>query len=484
VLFTIEFLAAGVSWSQTESIQKEDTNMNGQVDLAGIERYVTSEMARLRIPGLALGIVHCDRIVATRGFGLADSSGRAVTAQTPFYIGSLTKSITALAIMQLVEAGRIDLDAPVQKYLPWFQLADRQASARITVRHLLNHTTGLSEKIGNEAWCSSAGLEEYVRGYGNVELAHPLGSRFEYSNSNYSIAGLIVEVVSGHSYADYVSQHVLEPLDMVHSTASRDRALADGLAEGHYYMFGHPFPGVGPLPPSDLPSGLLMASVEDMTHYLVAHLNEGRYRSESILSPRGIAALHAPAAPMRMKGFHYAMGWAVGPIDGRLTLRHSGDTSHFHSAMMLQADTGWGVVLLANASGFVQIRQVDGITRNVVSMLNGVSSPAPVSMPFKMRALYWTVLLMPLLLIAGIGYGLQHWLSGAAVPLWQVIATVAVYVAIAGFFMFRLPGVIPFSLVSMRVFYPELAYALLASGVLGFGWGIIYPVLYVLGQAK
>jgi len=457
--------------------------MTGQADLAGIERYVRSEMTRLRIPGLALGIVHGDRIVEARGFGVADSSGRAVTEQTPFYIGSLTKSFTALAVMQLVEAGRIELDAPVRNYLPWFRVADREASERITVRHLLNQTTGLSEKDGNHVWSSSAGLEEEVRALGNVPLAHPVGSHYEYSNHNFSIAGLIVEVVSGQSYADYVLQHILEPLGMEHSTASHARAMADGLAEGHYYMFGHPFPGVGPLPPSDLPAGLLIASVEDMTHYLIAQLNNGRYRSASVLSPQGISALHAPAAPMRMKGFRYAMGWAVGPVDGQLTVRHSGDTRYFHSAMMLQPDTGWGVVLLANASGFEQIRQVDEIARNVMRMLNGVSSPEPVNLPFLMRLLYWTVLLMPLLLIVGIGYGFQHWLRAEAVPPWQVIATVVVYVAIASFFLFRLPGLIPFSLASMRAFYPELAYAVLASGALGFGWGTIYPVLCALGRA-
>jgi len=458
--------------------------VDSQVEPAGIERYVRTEMARLRIPGLALGVVHGDRVVAARGFGVADSSGRAVTAQTPFYIGSLTKSITALAVLQLVEDGRIDLDAPVRTYLPWFRLADRQASDRITVRHLLHQTTGLSQKDGNRVWSSSAGLEEEVRAFATVRLAHPVGSRYEYSNINFNIAGLIVEVVSGQAYADYVSRRVLEPLGMQHATASRERAIADGLAEGHYYRFGHPVPGVGPLPPADLPAGLLMASVEDMTHYLVAQLNGGRYRSASVLSPEGIAALHAPAAPMRVKGFHYAMGWAVGPVDGQLTVRHFGDTSHFHSAMMLQPGTGWGVVLLANASGFVQVRQVDEIAQNVMRMLNGASSPEPVRQPFVMRALYWTVLLMPLLLVVGIGHGLQHWLRGATVPPWQAIATVTVYLAIASLSLFRLPGLIPFSLTAMRAFYPEVAYSLLASGALGFGWGTTYLLLNLLGWAR
>ena len=105
---------------------------------AAIEHYVQGEMAAQRIPGLALGIVEDDRITYLRGFGTADDSGRPVTPKTPFIIGSLSKSFTALAIMQLVEAGKIELDAPVQRYLPWFRVANEGASAAITVRDLLN----------------------------------------------------------------------------------------------------------------------------------------------------------------------------------------------------------------------------------------------------------------------------------------------------------------------------------------------------------
>ena len=115
---------------------------------ARIESFVRDEMAAQRIPGLALGIVEGDRVAYTRGFGTADESGAAVTPQTPFIIGSVSKSVTALAVMQLVEAGKIELDAPVQRYLPWFRVGNDEASAKITVRHLLNHTSGLSTKTG------------------------------------------------------------------------------------------------------------------------------------------------------------------------------------------------------------------------------------------------------------------------------------------------------------------------------------------------
>src|SRR5213592_4392358 len=106
----------------------------GAPDFAAIDRYIESQMQAARLPGLALGIVQGDQIVHLRGFGRADPTGRAVTSQTPFVLASVSKSLTALAIMQLVEAGKVELDAPVQRYLPAFQVADPVASAQITVR--------------------------------------------------------------------------------------------------------------------------------------------------------------------------------------------------------------------------------------------------------------------------------------------------------------------------------------------------------------
>src|SRR5215211_2139021 len=146
---------------------------------AEIESFVQGEMAAQRVPGLALGIVEGDRIAYIRGFGKADDSGRAVTPQTPFIIGSVAKSFTALAIMQLVEANKIDLDAPVQRYLPWFRVADEKASAEITVRHLLNHTSGISTKTGRsyqgDGDTSATALEQAVRKLKSAGLSAPVG---------------------------------------------------------------------------------------------------------------------------------------------------------------------------------------------------------------------------------------------------------------------------------------------------------------------
>src|SRR6266511_3009249 len=186
-------------------------------EFAAIERFVRKEMAAQRIPGLALGIVKGDRIAYLRGFGKADESGRAVTPQTPFILGSVSKSFTALAIMQLVEAGKIELDAPVQRYLPWFRVADEEASAQITVRHLLNQTSGLSTKTGRSfngsGDTSDAALETAVRKLRSAEPTAPVGEKHQYSTINYSVLGLIVQTVTGRSYESYVEAAIFNEIE-------------------------------------------------------------------------------------------------------------------------------------------------------------------------------------------------------------------------------------------------------------------------------
>jgi CubicO group peptidase (beta-lactamase class C family) len=122
-----------------------------------IDAYIDQQMQRLNLPGVSLAIVEGDQIVHLRGFGRARPGGEVPSPQTPFFIGSTTKSFTALAVMQLVETGKIDLDAPVQRYLPWFKLADPQAAAQVIVRHLLNQTSGLPLSPG---WQSLADFDD------------------------------------------------------------------------------------------------------------------------------------------------------------------------------------------------------------------------------------------------------------------------------------------------------------------------------------
>jgi CubicO group peptidase (beta-lactamase class C family) len=358
--------------------------------------------------------------------------------------------------------------------LSWFELADKDASSKITVRNLLNQTTGISTKDGNRFRTSLQGLEEVVRGLDTIQPTQPVGRTYQYSNLNYMIAGLIVEKVSGQSYADYVTQHIFEPLDMLHSYASRAPALADGLAEGHIYMFGRVFRDEGTVPPAELPDGFLIASVEDMTHYAIAQLNDGRYGATSILSPEGIAELHAPAIPENEGDKYYAMGWNVSTVDGIPLVFHPGDAGRNHSIVMLMPDRSSGFVLLANASGFEQIAQVDDIAVGLFLMLNGKPA-APVSLPFGQSFLYWSVLLIPLLQILAIVLG---WRNRKRRGIWLVLLTVILNLAVVYFLVGFSQKTI--TLPSMVTVFPDVGYSLIAIATLGIGWSVIYTAIYLM----
>jgi CubicO group peptidase (beta-lactamase class C family) len=367
VLGMTQALATGDSPSQADG-----------PDFDAIDGYVQEQMQEMRMPGAALGIVKGDEIVHLEGFGEADDSGREVTPQTPFKIGSTSKSFTALAIMQLVEDGKVDLDAPVQRYIPWFRVVTPDASARITVRHLLNQTSGLpptADTLVIKEDGSADALEKGVRALRTVELDRPVGESFEYANFNYVTLGLIVQMVSGDAYERYVEEHILTPLGMNNSYMFVPEAERHGLSTGHQYYFGRPFSGGGLAYNRGItPAGLIASDAQDMSHYLIAQLNEGRYQDAQVLSPTGMAELHRGTADMG-GGYSYAMGWVDSEIGGVPVVWHNGDTADFHTTMFLVPESSWGVVLLMNGSNDLRVGRLDTTASGVVARLVGAKPP-------------------------------------------------------------------------------------------------------------
>lgn len=356
-------------------------------DFATIDRYIDAQMREQRIPGLALGIVHGDQIVHLQGFGIANPTGAPVTAQTPLSIGSLTKSFTALAIMHLVEADKLDLDMSVQRYLPWFRVADPVASAQITLRHLLNHASGLPRTLEtqyqNRADEGAATLESRLRSLSTTPLERPLGS-YGYSNAGYQVLAMVIQQVTGQSYEAYVRQYIFEPLAMQQSFTSLAAANEHGMATGYHYWFGMPVAAELPAYRVGPGNGGLFASAEDMCHYLIAHMNQGRFGTATVLSPAGIAELHRPAVPRTPDAGFYAMGWGVQTVDGQTTLAHSGQSYNYLAKMMIVPEAQWGVVVLQNAQYTVKMQisgdsSQDRIADGVLSLLRGTQLPQPQS---------------------------------------------------------------------------------------------------------
>ncbi|HEY0604390.1 MAG TPA: serine hydrolase domain-containing protein [Herpetosiphonaceae bacterium] len=324
-------------------------------DFQTIDAYVAAQMKAMHIPGVALGIVHGTEVVHVQGFGIANPAGQPMTAQTPMILGSTSKSFTALAIMQLVESGKLSLDAPVQRYLPWYQVGTPAASSTITVRHLLNQVSGIPTRAVGESLTGTGDetLEQVVRALKDVALTAPVGSTYQYSNLNYTTLGLIVETVSGQSYEAYVQQHIFEPLHMRQSFVSEPEAMQQGMATGYRWWFGVPVPSHLPYLRGSLPAGFLISSAQDMAHYLVAQLNDGRYLETSVLSAGGIAQLHHPAAMMTSQGGRgdaYGMGWVISS-SGEPSIWHAGDTANFHADMIILPRKQVGVVVLMNVNG-------------------------------------------------------------------------------------------------------------------------------------
>jgi CubicO group peptidase (beta-lactamase class C family) len=458
-----------------------------------IDAYLERELRRLNVPGAAFAVIEGDEIVHLRGFGQARPGGETPTPQTPFLIGSLTKSFTAVAVMQLAEAGQIDLDAPAQDYLPWFRVADPAASAQITVRHLLNQTSGLPGLPGmtNLADFDSRpdAVERQVRALSALELTRPVGSAYEYSNLNYNVLGLIVEAASGEPYADYVQNHIFDPLEMRHSYTSQAAARADGLAVGHRYWFSLPIavPDL-PMPQGSLPSGQLIASTEDMSHYLIAHLNGGQYGGSQVLSPASVDELHRPAVEAVTMGVamgHYAMGWFVEESGPAEIVWHSGTVPDFFAFMALLPEQNRGFVLLVNANHVMMDKMpLTETGMNVAQRLTGYP-PTPSQfgvVPWVLRAL----LIIPILQVAGVALTLRRlrrwrddpagrpdrgrmWGRYIALPLIPNLAWAALPLYLVG------SGLLGF----MRLFMPDLTWLALIGGGFAAIWGVVRTWLVV-----
>ncbi len=342
-------------------------------DLPTVDAFLRSQMAASRIPGLAVAIVQDGEVVFLRGYGEA-GPGRPVTPQTQFYIGSVTKSFTALAAMQLVEQGKLKLDAPVQRYLPWFRVADEGASAAITVRHLLNHTSGLSEQGDLQAAQYAPTLADQVRTMQVARLTAPVGSKFQYYNKNYQVLGLLIEQVSGQSYGDTMRTAVFEPLGMTHTVT--DPADAPDLAQGYSQAFGFPIPHDQAFRPGGLPSGYVISSAEDMAHYLVAQIDGATYEGHPLVQPATLAQIRTPPAGIDSR---YGMGWMV--LEDGNTLAHGGDTESFHSIIVMGLKEKTGFVILCNQNSLFQmLTGHQAMLEGMAQLLNGKAPAQPSSL--------------------------------------------------------------------------------------------------------
>jgi CubicO group peptidase (beta-lactamase class C family) len=454
-----------------------------QVDQDKIDAYIQSRMQAANIPGLALGVVVGDEVVYVKGYGVAGPDGRPVTPQTPFILGSTSKSFTALAVMQLVEAGKIELDASVTTYLPWFHTNDAAASAQITVRNLLNQNSGLPAYEGLQGIAyndqSDMALENGIRTLAGVQLSHPAGQSYEYSNVNYNILGMIVQAVSGNSYEDYIRSAIFAPLQMIHSAAALSDLAAINIATGYRYWFLWPVAFDAPYPRHMTPSGFLISSAEDITHYLIAQLNGGAYAHNQLLSPQGIATLHAPGTRIGLSS-SYGMGWVVQGHPGSTRVWHNGDVSNFHSNLLLLPDQKIGIVVLVNVGGFLNGTTINIPIEGVAAILLGDNITESTNPPVNVipQGILLVVLLAPALWITGSYLSIKRWQHRQQLLLhgigrfWRLYLPLAVDVLPLGIVWILLPAQFHAPMETIALFAPDASFVIAILTGLTICWVI------------
>ena len=339
------------------------------LDLDAVDRYIEQQMVANSVPGLALAITHGDEVVYLKGYGTA-GNGEPMTPRTQLHIASLSKGFTALAVMQLVEEGRIRLDEPVRAYLPDFSTTDRRLSNQITVRDLLNQTSGLADSgFPSYTMPQPDSLEGRVESLRHARLVSKPGKEFHYTDPNYAVLARIVEVASGKPFGEYLRERVFSPLEMDHTTSvlsswEATRAAPD-LAQGHVVAFGVPIPH-GEMDGFLGGSGGVISTAEDMANYLVMQNNGGRFGDTDLVNQKSVSLMHKP--PRGIDG-SYAMGWTAPPGAKPRVIEHNGILSSFHSDAALLPESGYGVVLLYDQS--YALADYAGTMQGVLDLLAG-----------------------------------------------------------------------------------------------------------------
>lgn len=318
-----------------------------------LEEKIQIGMQRYGIAGVSLGLWYRGREYV-RGFGVTRTDApQDVDGDTVFRVASTTKTFTGAAVMRLVEQGRIDLDRTVRHYLPGFRTADAAASARVTVRQALNHTGGWLGDFFLDTGDDAGALARYVAAMDCLPQLNPPGRVFAYNNAALSLAGRLIEVVSGHSYEEEIRHGLLRPLGLTRSGFSLDDLPGATVAQPHV---ADPATGtlvVSPeswwLPRSLHPAGGLVSSARDQIRWARFHLGSG----DRVLSGRAIRAMRSrpgPGGTLFVELDGAGVTWMLRPTaEGPTVVQHGGDWNGQHSGFLMVPARDFALTVLTNS---------------------------------------------------------------------------------------------------------------------------------------
>lgn len=320
--------------------------------IALLDLWIAEQVEYGEIPGLAIGIVKGDSLVWSKGYGKANlATGEPMTPQTPLRLGSVSKMFTATSVLQLRDAGKLRLDDPVAKHLPWFRIRSAfEAAGPITLENLITHTAGLPREGAFPYWTRHVfpSAQELRASLPGQAAVYPPGERIKYSNLGVSLAGEVVAAASGESWSDYVNGHLLAPLGMKGSSAAPGPELVAKLARAYQRK-----PASGPRAEmayydtgAIAPAAAVVSTVEDLARFASFHLGAG---GEEVL---------AAATRRDMQRLRYidpgwksgrGLGFLISRRDDRTLVSHGGWIGGHRADLLLDPARNLGVVALTNA---------------------------------------------------------------------------------------------------------------------------------------
>ena len=354
-----------------------------------LDGYVTQVMSAFQVPGIALAIVKDGRVLLAKGYGVRKlGDPTPVDAETQFGIASNTKGFTASALGMLVEEGRIEWDAPVIRYLPAFAMYDPYVTRELTVRDLLVHRSGLGLGAGDLLWWppSTYDRKEIARRLRYIKPETSFRSAYAYDNVLYSVAGELIEAVSGQTWEDFVRSRILVPVGMRASDVRHSGATGGGNVAATHAPIDGKVRQIAPFSSDNTnPAGGIMSGASDMAKWVTVLLDSGRIAGgKQLFSPRTTRQLWTIVTPMpigsplpglealRMSFNGYALGFNIRDYRGRKMVTHTGGLPGYLSRVTMLPEIKLGVVVLTNQESG---NAFTVLTNRIVDHFLGAASP-------------------------------------------------------------------------------------------------------------
>lgn len=346
-------------------------------DLSPIDSLVEQELRDEGIPGAAIAIVQANRLVYVKGFGEANvETAEKVSADTLFRIGSTTKMLTAAAILTLVEEGKLDLRAPLSKYVKGVD----PAIGALTAHQLLSHTAGLGDRGSGHGSHDDQALGSTIRSLKSDIVELTPGDIYSYSSLGYWTAGFLMENITGQSFADAVDQRIFRPLGMTGATFRPLMAMTYPHAQQHELdptkkpVVIRPFADQA----SSWPGGSAFSSARGLGRFMIAFLNDGQLDGKQVIAPGVIERMSAPQAPLPgSTDSFYTYGLVLSQERGVKTLSHGGARIGFGSMLIMAPESKVGVAVIANRTNAMLHKVAESVMERLVAFGPRAEKPEP-----------------------------------------------------------------------------------------------------------